>query len=507
MKKGKVYLIGAGPGDPGLITLRGIEYLRRADVVIFDQLIGGRVLEDYASPSAEKIFVGKTGKRHFAEQAQINAVLVQKARQGKMVARLKGGDPFVFGRGGEEADFLREHDIEYEIVPGITSAISVPTYAGIPVTHRGLSSSLAIVTGHEDPLKKGSSINWRGLATGADTLVFLMGMQNLSQIAAKLMESGRAGNEPVAVIKDGTLPTQKIVTGTLGTIAARAKKEKMTAPAVIIVGEVVKLRKRLSWFDTMPLFGKRVLVTRASLQSKGLEQLLIECGAHPVLLPVIEIKPILKSGPLDNAVKRVRNYNWLVFTSVNGVELLFNKLYELGLDARALADVKIGVIGPATCESLRKHGINADYIPETYTGRGFISGMKKLHVKGQMMLLLRADIADDEITSGLRNLGAVVDEFAIYRTVKPKRNLYQLRKLVLNDYLDVITFTSSSTVTNFLSEMNSEDTSKIKARIACIGPKTAATARKAGLKVHILARTQTIPGLIQAMQKYFQEEK
>jgi uroporphyrinogen III methyltransferase / synthase len=506
MKRGIVYLIGAGPGDPGLITLKGIDYLRRADTVVYDQLIGDRIL-DIVPQGVEKIFVGKTGDQHFAEQEQINALLVKKARQGKIVARLKGGDPFVFGRGGEEAQFLKDNGIGFEIVPGITSAVAVPEYAGIPVTQRGLASSVAIITGHEDPLKKGSSINWRKLATAVDTLVFLMGMQNLAEIATRLIESGCSPDTPVAVIKDGTLPTQKVVAGTLGNIAAKAKRAKMAAPAVIVVGKVAELRDQLKWFDTMPLFGKGILITRAGAQSRGFERLLIERGARPIVFPLIEIKPIVRNKKLDDALGRLTDYDWIIFTSVNGVELFFERLHSLGLDARALAKARIAAIGPSTGVSLRKQGLCADYVPGKYTGRDMVSGMKKLGISGARVLLPRADIADNEISSGLVKLGAMIDEFAIYHTVKPGFKASELKRLLSDSNVDIITFASSSTVTNFVNELTGKEISQIKAKIACIGPKTAATAGKAGLTVDIIAEEQTMAGLARAIEDHITKEK
>jgi uroporphyrinogen III methyltransferase / synthase len=506
MKKGIVYLIGAGPGDPGLITVKGVEYLKKADVVIYDQLIGKRILE-YVPAKAERIFVGKTGDKHFAEQEEINSLLVEKARQGNTVARLKGGDPFVFGRGGEEADFLKANHVAYEIVPGISSAVAVPAYAGIPVTYRGLSSSVAVVTGHEDPLKKDSSINWRHLAVGVDTLVFLMGMQNLAQIAEKLIQSGRKATTPVAIIKDGTLPVQKTVTGTLGNIAEKAGKAKISAPAVIVVGAVAGLRERLKWFDSMPLFGKTILITRAGPQSAGLDKLLAERGAQTIAFPVIEIKPIAVNRKLDKAILQLYDYDWVLFTSVNGVELFFARLAALGLDTRAFSGIKVGTIGLATCEILAKHGINADFVPRKYTGHDLIAGMAKLNVRGARILMPRADIADNEVTSGLARLGATVDEFAIYRTVLPSHRPNELKNLVSSRRIDIITFTSSSTVTNFLSLLDDYGKSRVKPTVACIGLKTAEAARRAGLKVDIIAKEQTMAGLVRSIEEHFREGK
>jgi uroporphyrinogen III methyltransferase/synthase len=505
VKKGKVYLIGAGPGDPGLITLKALECLARAEVVIYDHLVSSSILA-YAPPQAEKIYAGKSAKMHFAEQDEINKLLVEKARQGKIVGRLKGGDPFVLGRGGEEAEALRENGIAFEIVPGITSAVAVPAYAGIPVTHRGLSSSVAIITGHEDPSKKSSSIRWDKLATATDTLVILMGRQNLPQITAKLIEHGRKPETPVAVIKDGTLPTQVALTGTLEDISLKVKKMGLEAPAVIVIGEVVKLRDKLRWFDNLPLFGKRILVTRASRQAGSFEHLLAQRGAWPVLLPVIEIKPLASNVKLDTAIKRIGHYNWIAFTSVNGVEFFFDRLRDLGLDSRALTGLKISAIGPATGKALHKFGISADYLPKTYTGRGFVGGLQKQGVGGQRFLLPRADIADAEITRGLKKLGAQVDEIAVYRTTRPGYSPSETKEMLLRGNIDVITFTSSSTVTNLVSRLGSSQIARLAAKIACIGPKTASTAVKTGLKVDIIAKEQTMSGLAEAIENYFRKE-
>jgi uroporphyrinogen III methyltransferase/synthase len=332
MKAGKVFLVGAGPGDPGLITRKGVDYLARAEVVIYDRLIDERLL-DAAPVEAERIYVGKTTGEHTWPQEEINQLLVAKAREGKTVLRLKGGDPFVLGRGGEEAEALAENGILYEVVPGVTSAVAVPAYAGIPVTHRGLASSFAVITGHEHPGKDDSSINWPKLATGVDTLVFLMGMKNLPRIAGELMKHGRPGDTPVAVIKDGAGPAQRTVVGTLASITTTVAEEGLGPPAVIVVGDVVKLRERLRWFDIYPLFGKRVLVTRSRNQAGKLSRLLAEHGAQPIELPTIEIQPAADGAELGGAVDSLRRYHWLLFTSVNGVEAWFRHLNERGLDS------------------------------------------------------------------------------------------------------------------------------------------------------------------------------
>ncbi len=505
MKVGTVYLVGAGPGDPDLITRKGIECLAKADVIVYDHLLDERLLEA-ASPTAEKMYVGKSGAEHTREQVDINQLLVDKAREGKTVVRLKGGDPFVFGRGSEEAEVLVDNHIPFEVVPGVSSAIAVPAYAGISLTHRGLASSFAVVTGHEDPNKADSSIDWKKLATGVDTLVFLMGMENLPRIVAKLVEHGRSPDTLVAVIKDGTNPEQETVTGSLQTIVNEVKTHRLTAPAVIVVGEVVKLRERLRWFDSRPLFGKRVLVTRARQQASALSRLLSERGARPIELPAIGIERIPETGKLDRAIRGLAKYQWIVFTSVNGVEAFFERLCSLELDSRALAGVKIAVIGSATAAALEKRGITADYCPPVYTSQGLVAGLGAMDIAGQRFLLPRADIADAELTKGIKRLGAKVHEIATYRTVPATDSISRARQMLALGQVDVITFTSSSTVTNLVAAFGNEKMSLNGARVACIGPKTAETAARAGLKVNILAGEQTIPGLVAAMEDYFRKE-
>ncbi|MFH1002908.1 MAG: uroporphyrinogen-III C-methyltransferase [Chloroflexota bacterium] len=506
MSQGKVYLVGAGPGDPGLITVRGMECLRQADVVVYDRLLDEGLLEN-APPEAERIDVGKTAGEHPVPQHQINRLLVARAREGKTVVRLKGGDPFVLGRGGEEAAALADHGIPFQVVPGITSAVAVPAYAGIPVTHRGLASSFAVVTGHEDPTKDSSSINWGQLATGVDTIVFLMGMQQLPHIVSRLMENGRPPQTPVAVIKDGTRPGQQTVTGHLSDIVDRVQAHGLKPPAVIVVGDVVKLRESLRWYDNRPLSGKRVLVTRARHQASSLSRLLTERGALPVELPAIDIQPVTDNKELDGAIARLEQYAWVVFTSVNGVAAFFRRLNALKQDSRALRDAKIAAIGPATAAALEGQGIIPDYLPESYTGAGLLEGFRKRDIAGQHLLLPRADIADDELSAGLSRLGAVVDDIAVYRTVPATEATSRARQKLQAGEIDVITFTSSSTVSHLIAALAGEKPGLNGALVACIGPKTAQTATRAGLKVAILAEEPTIPGLVSALEEYFTKEK
>ncbi len=505
MKAGKVYLVGAGPGDPGLITRKGMECLKKADVIIYDRLIDERLL-DSASPDAERIYVGKTAAEHTREQIEINRLLLDKAREGKIVVRLKGGDPFIFGRGGEEAEILADNRIPFEVVPGISSAAAVPAYAGIPVTHRGLASSFAVITGHEAPEKGSSGINWEKLATSVDTLVFLMGMKNLPEIAAKLLEHGRSPDTPVAVIKDGTRPDQKTVVGSLEDIVTKVREHRLSPPAVVVVGEVVRLRDKIRWFDNRPLFGRRVLVTRARRQASALSQLLLERGAQPFELPAIDIQATADTDELDQAISNLSHYQWLAFTSVNGVEAFFRQLHSLKLDTRALKGLKVGAIGPATAQALETRGIVPDYIPEAYTGEGMIAGLKSHPVRGKRFLLPRSDIADAELTQGIRKLGARVHEVAAYRTVPVTEAVSQAKEMLLSNQIDVITFTSSSTVTSLMSVLKEAKSLPNNTRVACIGPKTADTAARAGLKVDIVAKQHTIPSLVAAIEEYFRKE-
>ena len=504
MKKGKVFLVGAGPGDPGLITQKGVACLAAADVVIYDHLLDETLL-GYAPQQAEKIYVGKSGASHALEQDDINRLLVTKASEGSIVVRLKGGDPFVLGRGGEEAEELVKAGLPFEIVPGVTSAIAVPAYAGIPVTHRAMASSFAVITGHEDPTKAVNSIAWDKVATGIDTLVFLMAMKNLPDIVSKLIEFGRPANTPVAVIKDGTRPEQKTVTGTLADIVAKVKQAKLGPPAVVVVGAVVGLRDKLRWADNRPLSGKRVLVTRARRQAGNLSKLLSERGAQPIELPAIDIRPLKNWAELDAAIMSLKHFHWIIFTSVNGVEAFFNRLLASGLDSRALHKLKIGVIGPATAEALQSRGIKADYSPAVFTGAALVQGLKIRRIAGQRFLLPRADIADGELSEGLTALGAEVHDISAYHTVADQDAIEKALGLIREGSIDIITFTSSSTVSNLVSALGG---AKLPQSVltACIGPKTMETALKAGIRVDIIAGEQTIPGLVTAMEDHFNKE-
>ncbi len=498
---GTVYLVGGGPGDPGLITVKGVECLKQADVVVYDALSDERLVS-HAPADAERIYVGKRAGQHTLPQDEISKLLAAKAKEGKTVVRLKGGDPFVFGRGGEEADVLRQAGVPFEIVPGITSAISVPAYAGIPVTHRGVASSFAVITGHEDPTKEVSALDWEHLGKGIDTLIFLMGMQNIGAICEQLVSHGRPADTPAAVIREGTGPRQRTVTGTLENIVARVREAGLGAPAIIIVGEVVGLREKLRWFDNRPLFGKRVLVTRSRRQASVLSKLLIEKGAEAVELPAIAIE-LAEDEAMTKAVSELGNYDWVLFTSVNGVTSVFDELARQNSDARAFGDKKVGAIGPATATALAEHGIIADLVPGTFTTEGVIAALSELDIAGKQFLLPRADIADDRLAAAIRQHGGAVTEVAAYRTTPDTERVSEAAKLLENGQIDAVTFTSSSTVTNLVKALDGKVDLLDDIVVASIGPKTTETALSRGLMVTVTAEESTIPGLVKALETYY----
>ena len=499
MKIGRVYLVGAGPGDPGLITVKGLECLRQADVIVYDRLVNKNLLA-HAKAGAEMIFVGKGPKGHAIKQGEINALLVQKAKEGNDVVRLKGGDPFVYGRGGEEAEALVEAGVPFEVVPGVTSATAVPAYAGIPVTHRGLTSSLAIITGHEDPEKEGSLLPWDKVA-GMGTIVFLMGMDNLSTIVEELIKHGRPSSSPIALIRWGATPQQQTLEGTLADIVKKADEVGFAPPVVGVVGDVVKLREKLRWYDNKPLFGKRVLVTRSRKQASALSALLAQEGAEPVELPTIEIKAIEENLPLREAIGHIDKYHWLIFTSVNGVEAFFKALKDTGKDVRALARVRTCAIGPATADAIKDQGLGVDLMPEDYLAEGILQAFGKKEIKGTRFLLPRAEGAREALAEGLRKLGAEVEEVSAYRAVSPRQSRDAPLKMLLRGEIDIVTFTSSSTASNLAQMLNGRLEALEKPLIACIGPITASTVQKLGLRVDVTASKHTVPGLVKALKE------
>ena len=499
---GKVYLVGAGPGDQGLITKRGQEVLQAADIIFYDRLANDKLLAS-ASEDAELFYVGKKSGDHSCRQSEINDLLVTSARAGKTVVRLKGGDSFVFGRGGEEARQLAEAGIDFEIVPGISSALAAPAYAGIPVTHRDFSSSVAVVTGHSAATKEESSVNWEQLAAGVETLVILMGVGNLEKITAKLIAAGQNPETPVALVRWGTRSAQETITGNLENIAAKVEAAEFKPPAVIIVGEVVKLRRELEWFADKPLLGTRVAVTRPADQAESFCRLLRQAGAEPVRTPAIEIKPPADYQQLDDKLAAVGDYDWIIFTSVNGVQYTLDRLLAQGRDVRALGGVKLGAIGSKTAAKLKEYGLTADYIPEEYVSEAVVAGFSSQNLTGRKFLLPRADIARPKLKHGLEELGAEVDNLTAYRTVAGSGGEQIAADLAAGE-IEVVTFTSSSTVRNFLAGLDGQPEELFAGvKVACIGPITADTAREQGLTVDIVAEEYTVEGLMEAIEKHY----
>jgi uroporphyrinogen III methyltransferase/synthase len=499
-KQGLVYLIGAGPGDPGLFTLKGKKVLEKAEVVVYDRLIGQEIL-DYANPDAEFIYVGKASSDHALPQEEINKLLVQKAQEGKIVARLKGGDPFVFGRGGEEALYIREHGLDFEIVPGITSAVAVPAYAGIPVTHRDATSSFAVITGHEKPGKAESSIQWDKIATGIGTLVFLMGVENLEFIVTNLITAGRSADTPVALIRRGTFPDQAVVSGTLVNIVDKMKQAKFKPPAIIIVGETVNLRTVLQWRENKPLWGAKILVTRARAQASELLEQIREAGGEALEFPSIEIVKETDLTPLYQAFNRLTDYSWIIFTSVNAVDIFFEAMRYREVDIRQLQGIKICAIGPATAERVAKRGLLAELVPDEYRAEGIISELQTHLKPGEHILIPRAGGAREILPRHLRDSGALVDEVVLYQAVTASHINPHYLEEVRQGKMDYITFTSSSTVTNFVKIMGAENIQAFdqQVRVACIGPITAATARENGFNVDIMPDKYTVAALLEAI--------
>lgn len=499
-----IYLIGAGPGDAGLLTVKACEILKAADVVIYDRLADESIL-NYA-PNAKKFYVGKAAGQHTLTQDEINKVLVEEGGKNKIVVRLKGGDPFVFGRGGEEALYLRENNLDFEIISGVTSAVAVPAYAGIPVTHRGVATSFTVVTGHEDPTKAESSINWRELARGADTLIFLMGIANLPKITAKLIESGRAKNTPAAVIRNGTKFLQEVLVTTLENAARDVAAKNIKPPAIFIVGEVVNLREKLNWFDNKILFGKKFLNTRTRSQASQLTAKLESLGAEVIEFPTIKITaPSDSYRRLDDAIKNLSSYDWLIFTSTNGVEKFFERLKKFKLDARALGNAKVAAIGSATAECLEKFGIIVDLMPKDFRAEGLIDALKNLIPLPSSLfpkiLLCRAEVARDILPDALKKFGAAVTVAPAYKTESAVENISEIKSRLDAGQIDFVTFTSSSTVKNFVDALGKEIFAQVKT--AAIGPVTAQTLKDFGVTADVVAAEFTIAGLVDAIKNYF----
>ena len=490
---GRVYLVGAGPGDPGLMSVRSLELIAIADAIFYDRLIPPGALAG-ARSDAELVYVGKQPGVPSVPQEEIGERLIAAAREGKSVVRLKGGDPFVFGRGGEEGEALREAGVEFEVVPGITAGVAATAYAGIPVTHRDDASAVAFVTGHEDPEKPESALDWEALARFPGTLVFYMGVKRLAENAAALIEAGRDPEEPAAAIERGTMAGQRTVASTLGTIAEAVEREQVKAPALIVVGPVGRRREQLGWLERRPLNGRRVVVTRARAQASGLARALRELGADVVELPAIRIEPQTGSQEVRDAVARLGDYSLICLTSPNGAHLLFEAMREAGEDARALAGATVAAIGPGTARALAGHGIAADVVPERSVAEALVEALNEVEVEGKRVLVARAAEARDVLPDALRGRGAEVDVVALYETVREQPDESEIERAQGADYL---TFTSSSTVTNLVEALG--DRFPRDARVISIGPVTSETARDANLEVAVEAEQHDIDGLLDAL--------
>lgn len=501
---GKVYLVGAGPGDPELITARGLRRLGEADVVLYDALVHPDQL-NAARPDAELVFVGKRAGRAGQRQDEINRRLVRAAREGKTVVRLKGGDPYLFGRGSEEAELLAAEGIAFEVVPGVPSPLAVTAYAGLSLTHRDLAASVAYVTATESVEKDRSSHDWSKLATATQTLVIFMGMRKLDSLMKLLIEHGRPPDTPVAVVQWASLPKQRTVVGTITNIHELASAAGLGLPALTIVGEVVRLRESLRWFDTKPLFAKRIVVTRAAHQAGSLASLLRDEGAEPIVAPTIRIAPPSDPGPLNHAVTHLDRYDWIVFTSVNTVDAFFSSLASAGLDVRALGGTKVCAIGKKTRASVRSRGVDADLDPGEARAEGIVAALRPLLGDRARVLLPRAEVAREILPDSLRDAGARVDVVAAYRNLPPEPHaLERLRRLIDPGESDAVLFTSSSTVEHLLDAIGNGAADRLNALdLFSIGPITTQTAERLGLRVSATSEEQTIESLVTTVRAYY----
>jgi uroporphyrinogen III methyltransferase/synthase len=501
---GIVYLVGAGPGDPGLITLRGLECLQKAQVVVYDYLANEQLL-NHAPVDAERIYAGKIGGRHNQDQEEINRLLVEKGLAGKIVVRLKGGDPFVFGRGGEECEALALAGIPFEVVPGVTAAVGAAAYAGIPLTHRDFTASVAFVTGQEGKDKNESAIDWDRLSLGSGTVVFYMGITSLRRNMQRMIEHGRSPLTPVALVRWATTAGQQVLTGTVADIADKAEAAGFKPPAVTIVGEVVSLRGQLRWFDNRPLSGRRIIITRAADQAGEFSSMMKSHGATVLECPTIKLVEPTSWVELDAAIGNLADLDWLVLTSVNAVHFFFQRLNSLGFDARALGTCKVCAVGPKTAEAIAGHGIRPDLIPPDYRAEAIVSAFSKLGISGQRVLFPRADRAREVIPQELEQMGAHVTAPVIYRNILPERLCPETLLALEKRCVDCITFTSSSTALNMAELLGSDLLANMLkgVAVASIGPVTSKTCRDLGLKVDIQPDVFTLSALSDSIQQYF----
>ena len=484
-----------------MITMKGVECLREADVVVYDRLVNSELL-DNAAEGAERIYVGKKVGSKAMEQEEINQLMVARAMSGATVVRLKGGDPFVFGRGGEEVQALAQAEIPFEVVPGVTSAIAAPAYAGIPLTHRRVASSFTVVSGTEDPSRDGAGTDWSALARSGSTLVVLMGWDTRERVFESLIDAGMEPSTPAALVQWGSTSRQRKVVGSLSSIARDGEQAGISAPVVAVIGDVVGLHEQGAWFDKSPIFGKRVLVTRSRSQASTLVKLLQREGAQPVELPAIQVSPIPDNAALDVALKNMASYSWVVFTSANAVEIFFGRMMALGLDSRALGSTKIAAIGKSTASALHGQRIHPDILPVEFTSQNLVDSMSTVDLHGKRVLLPRGTLADDSLPQGLQEMGAQVDDVGIYDTTVPEGAAGKARDLLSQGRVDVATFTSASTVTNLLDLLNGEKGLLDGVHVGCIGPVTASAARERGLDIAFVAQEHTIEGLVDALKDF-----
>jgi uroporphyrinogen III methyltransferase/synthase len=499
--KGTVYLVGAGPGDAGLLTMRGAELLARADVVVYDALINQDLLR-LAPKDAEIIYAGKRSKDHAIPQDELNDLLVAKAREGKTVVRLKGGDPYIFGRGGEEASKLAAAKIPFEVVPGVSSIVAGPNYAGIPLTHRDHCSSFTVITGHEDPEKKGAGVDWAQIAKIPGTKVILMGVERIRELSSNLIQNGLLPETPVAMVRWGTTGRQQSIEGTLATIADVVEKTGFAAPAVTVIGDVVKLRKSLNWYESRPLFGRRVVVTRTREQASQLSRQLAELSAEVLEIPTIKIVPTDRKADLADALLELNSYDWIVFTSPNGVTMFFESFFKAFEDMRDIGGVRIAAVGPATAAKLRELHLKVDLMPEEYVAAKIAGAFANFEtIENLKILLLRAEVATPELPAALEALGGIVDDVACYKTVPETEDLNGAAARLLEDGADWITFTSSSTVENFHARFDLPALLKKfpQIKLASIGPETTRALVSLGLNPDAEAKPHTIEGLVRAL--------
>jgi uroporphyrinogen III methyltransferase/synthase len=500
-RTGTVYLVGAGPGDPGLLTLRGSELLGRADVIVYDALVNSALLK-LAPKHAEIIYGGKRAKAHAISQPELNQLLIERARQGKTVVRLKGGDPYVFGRGGEEAVQLAEAGIPFEVVPGISSFVAVPNYAGIPLTHRDFCSRVTLITGHSDPAKEEASIDWASVATTPGTQVIMMGTDRIGHIAQTLIGHGMAPSTPIAMVRWGTTGRQQSIEGTLANIGEVAAREKIAPPTVAIIGEVVRLREKLNWYEQRPLFGQRIVVTRSREQAGKLAANLAELGAEILEVPTIKIEPPSHREDLVDALLELNSYDWLVFTSPNGVSQFFEYFFRQHHDMRDIGGARIAAVGPATANKLKELHLQVDLMPEEASGAKIAEAFTEYEsIENLKICLLRAEIANPDLPRELEALGAIVDDVALYKTVPETNDSDGAAAALRETGADWITFTSASTVEHFHSRFDLPVLMKKfpKLKLASIGPETSKALAELGLKPAIEAKEHTAEGVVASL--------